>query len=95
MDYAGGAYFLVDLRIASHYSHIVEKVERAARIAPLEEPKRRFGSERVISKIFDIPERTLQAWRLHGKGFPFYKLEGHIAYDLDECEAWAKERRVK
>jgi len=50
----------------------------------------RFASEAVISSIFDIPVKTLQKWRMLGKGPPARKFGGKtVRYDIRAVEEWA------
>jgi hypothetical protein len=56
-----------------------------------EPPKRQLVSERTLSRITDIPVKTLQAWRFRGAGPNFYKVNGtRVRYDLTESLDWCK-----
>jgi len=44
----------------------------------------KFVSETELSKICQIPVRTLQNWRLHQKLLPYHKVGHLVRYNLDE-----------
>ncbi len=46
-------------------------------------------NEKQLAEMLAVSVRTLQKWRLLGKGPRFYKLAGDaVRYRLDEVEAW-------
>jgi hypothetical protein len=56
--------------------------------------QRQFRSERVISEITGRSVRSLQKDRLLKRGFPYYKINRQVVYDLDECIALIEASRV-
>jgi hypothetical protein len=51
------------------------------------EPK--YVSQKIIAKLFDIPERTLEAWRMRGQGPPFQRAgERLVRYKISDVESW-------
>lgn len=53
----------------------------------------RFLTQQEVAGVLQVPERTVEDWRLTGNGPPFMKLGRHVRYDLSELVAWARERR--
>ncbi len=51
---------------------------------------RRFGSEGDVEALTGINKRTLQKWRMFGKGPRFYRAGGMVRYDLAEVEDWLR-----
>lgn len=37
--------------------------------------------EEQVAQLLNSSQRTLQGWRLEGKGPPYYRIEGGIRYD--------------
>jgi hypothetical protein len=58
-------------------------------------PARRFGSEVAVEQLTGRSRRTLQKDRIFGKGFPFYRVQGQVLYDLDEVESRIRAGRVE
>jgi len=56
--------------------------------------EREFGSEADVERITGRKKRTLQKDRLFGRGFPFYRLNGQVLYDLREVRAIIRASRV-
>lgn len=56
--------------------------------------KRRFGNEVDVETLTGRKRKTLQKDRLFGRGFPFYRVQRQILYDLDEIEAIIRSSRV-
>jgi len=59
-----------------------DQVERA------QETARRFIDERELARITGLKAKTLQRWRVFGKGPRFHKLGGAARYDLRDVEVW-------
>ena len=53
---------------------------------------RRMVSEVAIETRYGISRRTLQRWRLQGRGPRFYKLGRIVRYDLRDVEAWVNSK---
>ena len=53
-------------------------------------PLQRYGSEADIEALTGISRRTLQKWRLFGKGPRFYRAGSMIRYDLAEVDSWIR-----
>jgi hypothetical protein len=49
----------------------------------------RYLSERDLSDYAGLSVKTLQAWRLYGKGPRFCHFGKAVRYDLREFDAWA------
>jgi predicted DNA-binding transcriptional regulator AlpA len=49
---------------------------------------RRFYSERDLAAVLGVSTKTIQGWRLRGKGPPWKKLCGSVRYDVQACDAW-------
>jgi len=62
--------------------------------ADLQQVQRRYGSERDVAQLTGIAARTLQKWRLFGKGPRFYRVGGMIKYDLAEVDSWVQAKAV-
>ena len=56
-------------------------------------PVRAFLTQHELAELLQLPERTLEDWRLTGSGPPYMKLGRHVRYDIEDVLAWAKERR--
>jgi predicted DNA-binding transcriptional regulator AlpA len=48
----------------------------------------RFIDERELAAMTGLKARTLQRWRVFGKGPRFHKLGGAVRYELADVEAW-------
>jgi hypothetical protein len=59
-----------------------------------ERAKKRYGNESDVESLTGIARRTLQKHRLLGRGFPFYRVNGRILYDLDEVESIIRSTRA-
>ena len=59
-----------------------------------QDAEREFGSERDVERITSRKRKTLQKDRLFGRGFPFYKLNGQILYDLNEVRELVRAGKV-
>jgi phage terminase Nu1 subunit (DNA packaging protein) len=55
--------------------------------------------EKGVADYLDRKSRCVQAWRQRGEGPPYYRLgtgpKASVRYDLDEVDAWLRERRVE
>ena len=56
-----------------------------------DEITRRKYTEREIALMYPFSIRTLQKWRLLGKGPPWYRAGGRVLYDASEVEQWVRE----
>ena len=54
----------------------------------------RFGREADIERLHGINRRTLQKWRLFGKGPKFYRAGRIVLYDLAEVEQFIRSGAV-
>ncbi|SFN50857.1 Helix-turn-helix domain-containing protein [Mycetocola miduiensis] len=52
-----------------------------------------FLTQRELAELLQLPERTLEDWRLTHAGPPYMKLGRHVRYDIADVLAWAKEKR--
>lgn len=52
-----------------------------------------FKTQAEIAELLQVPERTLEDWRLTHHGPPYLKLGRHVRYDLLDVVAWAREQR--
>jgi predicted DNA-binding transcriptional regulator AlpA len=52
--------------------------------------KRRYLCEREVAAMLGLSTKTLQSWRLFGKGPRYWKLCGAVRYDVTDLEAWLK-----
>jgi excisionase family DNA binding protein len=48
-----------------------------------------------LSDLLRIPSRTLEDWRLRGRGPKFARLGRGVRYDLDDVIAWAEHQKVE
>ncbi len=49
---------------------------------------KRFISEAEFETIYGIPKRTLQKWRLFGKGARWVRFGSSVRYDVNQIELW-------
>jgi predicted DNA-binding transcriptional regulator AlpA len=56
--------------------------------APSIKPTRRYLNERELAEYTGIRVRTLQGWRLYGKGPPWVRFGGAVRYDMQAFERW-------
>ncbi len=56
---------------------------------------RRFVSARELAGIIGRSEKSLERDRTLRKGFPYFKIQGQVRYDLDECLALVDQSRVE
>ena len=52
-----------------------------------------FLTQHELAELLQLPERTLEDWRLTHAGPPYMKLGRHVRYDIADVLAWAKEKR--
>ncbi|GAB3120911.1 helix-turn-helix transcriptional regulator [Glaciibacter psychrotolerans] len=52
-----------------------------------------FLTQRELAELLQLPERTLEDWRLAHTGPPYLKLGRHVRYDLHDVLAWVQEQR--
>ncbi|MGI8746098.1 MAG: helix-turn-helix transcriptional regulator [Bryobacteraceae bacterium] len=55
--------------------------------------KKRFISDVELEAEYGIARKTLQKWRLFGKGPRFCKFEGAVRYEVSDIEAWVETSR--
>lgn len=72
--------------IPSRLAHLVSMNE-TAQIAHT------FLRQHELAELLQLPERTLEDWRLTHAGPPYMKLGRHVRYDIEDVLAWAKEKR--
>ena len=53
----------------------------------------RHINQRQLAARWDVSVRTLERWRSQGKGPPYLKLVGHVAYRLMDVEAFEDAQR--
>jgi len=51
-------------------------------------PTRRFLNEVELEACFGIPRKTLQNWRLLGRGPVYRKFGNSVRYDVTDVESW-------
>jgi hypothetical protein len=49
-----------------------------------------FLTQREVSDLLRLSERTLEDWRLTCQGPPYLKLGRHVRYDLTDVVEWAR-----
>ena len=49
-------------------------------------------NEVELASLLNMSERTLQGWRLKGRGPAFLKFGGSVRYSTDSVEAWIAEQ---
>jgi len=47
----------------------------------------------TLAERIELSERTLEKWRVQGRGPAYLKLGGRVLYDLREVEAWLTAQR--
>ncbi|MBN8777905.1 helix-turn-helix transcriptional regulator [Thiomonas arsenitoxydans] len=52
-------------------------------------------NEVAVSRLFCIPQQTLQIWRVEGKGPPFFKIGRVVRYDQADVLTWLESRKRK
>jgi hypothetical protein len=57
------------------------------RAAPFSDPKRRL-CQKDLARRWGLSTRTLERWRMEGRGPPFMKLEGRVIYRAEDVEAF-------
>lgn len=53
---------------------------------------RRWVRTQALAEHADIPERTLEKWRVTGGGPPYAKVRGVVLYDLVAVDQWLTAR---
>jgi hypothetical protein len=53
-------------------------------------PAKRFFSDVEIEASFGIPRKTLQNWRILGRGPIYRKFGNSVRYDVADLEAWVQ-----
>jgi predicted DNA-binding transcriptional regulator AlpA len=51
-------------------------------------PAKRFLSDTEIEASFGIPRKTLQNWRILGRGPTYRKFGNSVRYDVADLETW-------
>lgn len=49
--------------------------------------------ETQVAKLLEVSHRTLQGWRVEGKGPPYRKISRLIRYDRNEVMDWLASQR--
>ncbi|MEC5152758.1 putative DNA-binding transcriptional regulator AlpA [Cryobacterium sp. CAN_C3] len=52
-----------------------------------------FLTQRELSELLRMPERTLEDWRLMQTGPPYIKLGRLVRYDVQDVLTWVREHR--
>jgi hypothetical protein len=60
--------------------------ERASQLTPA--TAKRFLSDAEIEGCFGIPRKTLQNWRILGRGPLYRKFGNSVRYDVADLEIW-------
>lgn len=55
---------------------------------------RRFVDEHIVSQVTGYALQTLRTWRHQRRGFPYYKIDRSIRYDLDECFKYMDDHKI-
>jgi hypothetical protein len=55
---------------------------------PLGKPSKRHLNQIDLARRWQMSERTLERWRWQGCGPHYLKLGGHVAYRLEDIEAF-------
>jgi len=50
-------------------------------------------NEVAVSRLFSIPQQTLQIWRVEGKGPSFFKIGRVVRYDQADVLSWLESRK--
>jgi excisionase family DNA binding protein len=53
----------------------------------------KFLSPKGLAEYFDVPVRTIYAWRYRGEGPPIFKVGRHIRYKVSEVDQWLESQR--
>jgi hypothetical protein len=53
----------------------------------------RHLNQTALARRWDMSTRTLERWRWEKKGVPWMKLGGHVAYRLEDIEAYEQAQR--
>ena len=56
--------------------------------APAIAPSKRFICEAEVASIYGIPVKTLQNWRVFGRGPIYRKFGNSVRYDIADLETW-------
>jgi excisionase family DNA binding protein len=51
-------------------------------------------SPEQLSQILGVPEKTLERWRNHGTGPPFFRAGRHVRYRRDDVAKWIEQQIV-
>ena len=62
--------------------------------SPTSKPDHEFGNEADVERITGRKRSTLRKDRLFGRGFPFYRFNGQVLYDLEEVRSMVRARAV-
>jgi hypothetical protein len=46
-----------------------------------------FFTPRQLAQLWHISEKTLERWRMHGRGPIYYKIGGRVLYGMDQVQA--------
>ena len=55
----------------------------------------RFLTTKEVAAIVKLSPRTLDRYRVYGKGPPFYKFGNRVRYKVVDVESWAAKRQDK
>ena len=58
-------------------------------------PIQEYGSEHLISEVFDIPVATLRTQRSRAEGPPYLKIGSRVYYKISEVKEWMDRHAVR
>lgn len=64
------------------------KISRVTTASPTLPTIKRFLSDSDVEALYGIPRRTLQNWRVLGRGPLYRKFGNGVRYDVRDLEAW-------
>ncbi len=68
----------------------VSRVTTAAPRSTTLPPTKRFLSDLEDETLYGVPRKTLQNWRVLGRGPRFRKFYSGVRYDIGDLEAWVE-----
>ncbi len=46
-----------------------------------------------VAEMLNVSAKSVENWRLAGKGPAFYRIEGQVRYEIRDVRAWKRQRR--
>lgn len=77
-------------QLIAHLGMPAKRSETVSNLQPTLALTQQFKSEREIAPIIGISHRTLQKWRLYGRGPRYYKVCGSVKYNVNEVLQWVE-----